>query len=67
MIFGVGCTRQEKREDNREEMRISINPLTSGKRELTDLRRRKEVFSGMVYVSLTFISIYEILLITDCY
>ena len=59
LIFGVGCTRQEKREDNREERRISINPLTSGKRELTDLRRRKEVFSGMVYVSLTFISIYE--------
>ena len=35
--FGVGCTRQGKKEDNREDRRILVNSLTSRKKELTDL------------------------------
>ena len=57
--FGVGCTRQGKKEDNREDRRILVNSLTSRKRELTDLWRMKEVFSCMATVTLTFISFYE--------
>ena len=29
--FGVNCTRQEKKKGNREEGRISVSSLTSGK------------------------------------